>query len=251
MRILFPQNIFAGILSFALPEELKKQINFTEASVISSELEKGNADLALVPSCDLLKHPHFFISKKIAISFDGQLSNSYIYFVPGQNKFRDLYLTGEVTTNEVILSKILFKERYSSEIQIYLETGEHNDNRNYLVAGIANYNNEKYTNGLSFADELSTMIFLPYVNFIVVAKEEKYIKAFNNSVNNLDIWIDANVEEILQKPELQSTGTNFIKDNFNSVYYEVTENEIEGLTELIRLPYYHGIVDELIDLKFV
>jgi predicted solute-binding protein len=251
MRILFPQNIFCRILSLALTEDFRNQIDFKKASVISNELESGNADLALVPSCDLLKHPDFFISKNIAISFDGQLSSSYIYFVPGQNKFEELFLGGDVSSNEVILSKILFKERYSSDIQIHLDTGEHNKTKNYLFTGDSNFVKEKYLEGLSFADELSTMLFLPYVNFIFVAKEEKYIRNLNENLKNPDGWLEKNISSVLDKLELTTAQNNFIIENFNSVYYEMTENELEGLTELIRLPYYHGIVDEIVDLKFV
>jgi hypothetical protein len=235
MRILFPQNIFCRILSFAFPEELGKQISFREASVISNELEEGNADLALVPSCDLLKHPEFFISKSIAISFDGQLSSSYIYFIPGQNKFEELFLGGDVSSNEVILSKILFKERYSSDIQIHLAAGEQNKTKNNLYTG----------------DELSTMLFLPYVNFIFVSRDEKFIHKLNDNLEDLDSWLEKNINLVLNKLKLTAQQDNFIRENFNSVYYEMTENELEGLTELIRLPYYHGLVDEMIELKFV
>jgi len=251
MRILFPKNIFCRILFQALPEDLKNQIEFKEASMISNELEKENADLALVPSCDIIKHPHFFISKNIGISFDGQLSNSYIYFIPRQNKFEELFLGGDVTSNEVLLSKILFKERYSSDIEIQLAAGEQNKTRNFLFTGDLNFVNEKYLEGLSFADELSTMLFLPYVNFIVVSNEEKNIHNLNNSISDLDDRIEKNLNSILNKLDLTSQQISFIKENFNSVYFEMTENELEGLTELIRLPYYHGIVDEMIDLKFV
>lgn len=251
MRILFPKNIFCRILFQALPEDLKNQIEFKEASMISNELEKENADLALVPSCDIIKHPHFFISKNIGISFDGQLSNSYIYFIPRQNKFEELFLGGDVTSNEVLLSKILFKERYSSDIEIQLAAGEQNKTRNFLFTGDLNFVNEKYLEGLSFADELSTMLFLPYVNFIFVAKEEKYIRSLNENLKNPDGWLEKNISSVLDKLELTTAQNNFIIENFNSVYYEMTENELEGLTELIRLPYYHGIVDEIVDLKFV
>ncbi|MCX6149410.1 MAG: hypothetical protein NTX22_02670 [Ignavibacteriales bacterium] len=251
MRIVFPQNIFSKILSFALPEEFRRNISFQDVSLISRELEKGNADLALVPSCDLVKHPELFISKKIAISFDGQLSSSYLYFVPGQNSFTDLFLSGEVSANEIILSKILFAERYSSDINVHLETGKPDDQKNCLISGNVNFSQGKFLRGLSFADELSTMIFLPYVNFIIVSREERMIEAFNKSISNIDKWVDDNVDAIIEKLQLELPTVNFIKENFNSVYFEMTENEIDSLSELIRLPFYHGIVDELIDLKLV
>ena len=152
------------MLAEVLPEELKKDLHFMEASVLSTELENGNCDCALVPTCDLLKHSHFFVSSKIAISFDGLLSNAFFYFMPDQNSFSDIYMKGDISTNEIILSKILFKEKYSADIQIHLETGSIDPSaKNYLIAGDANLEKGRFNSGLSFSDEISEMLFMPAI----------------------------------------------------------------------------------------
>ncbi len=250
MNILFPENIFSVLITSVLPENIKKEIKFTSSSVISNEIEAGKADAAIIPSCDLLKHPDFFISTKLAFSFDGQLSASYLYFVPGQNKLADLYLTGDVNSNDVILSKIVFNERYSSQVQIHL-ANEYDDSKNFLIAGYKNFTDGKFTRGLSFADELSTMLFLPYVNFILVAKDESILKSLDNNFTGIDEQIEDNIENVIDSLQLDSIAKEFITQNFNSIYYEMTNDEVDSLTELIRLPYYHGITEDLIDLKFV
>jgi len=250
MKILMPDNIFSVLLASALPAQVKDIVKFTTSSVISNEIETGSADIGVIPSCDLIKHPDLFISNKLAFSFDGQLSGSYLYFVPGQKNFTDLYLTGDVNSNDVILSKIVFSERYSSQIQIHL-ANEIDAGKNYLLAGDRNFENGKFNKGLSFADELSTMLFLPYVNFILVSKDESALASINKLFDTIDDKIEGNCNDVMEKLDLDSASRDFINENINSLYYEMTNNETDALTELIRLPYYHGITEELFELKFV
>ncbi len=249
-KLLMPDNIFSVLFASVLPEQLKNNVRFTTSSVISTEIENGNADAGIIPSCDLLKHKDFFVSSKLAFSFDGQLSGSYLYFIAGQNNFTDLYLTGDVNSNDVILSKIVFNERYSSQIQIHL-ANEFDTGKNFLLAGDKNFEKGKFSGGLSFADELSTMLFLPYVNFILVSNNESSLTSMNKLFDGIDEKIENNCNEVINKLNLDLASKDFINDNFNSLYYEMTENETDALTELIRLPYYHGITEELFDLKFV
>jgi len=249
-KILLPDNIFSVLFASVLPDNVKENIEFIASSVISNEIETGNADIGIIPSCDLIKHQDFFVSNKLAFSFDGQLSGSYLYFVPGQNNFTDLYLTGDVNSNDVILSKIVFNERYSSQIQIHL-ANEIDPGKNYLVAGDKNFENGKFSRGLSFADELSTMLFLPYVNFVLVCKDESSLSSMNKLFEGIDERIENSSSEIIDKLQFDTSSKDFVNENLNSVYYEMTENETDALTELIRLPYYHGITEELFDLKFV
>lgn len=253
MKLITAKNIFTSLLRASLPDELKLNIDLKESSLISSELEKDEDTIGIIPSCDLIKHQELFVSRKIALSFDGVLSNAYFYFTSNQNSFTDLYLNGDVTANEIILSKILFKERYSSDIQLHLETTGtfDRDNRNYLVVGEKNFNENQFSTGLSFSDELSTMIFLPYVNFVIASKTKANIERFNNLISDIDDELEQNLENYLNQVKVNESAKKFITENFNSVYYEMTESEIEGLTELLQLPYFHGIYDDLFELKLV
>lgn len=235
-----------------MPEQLKAGVTFKDAPIISQEIEKNNADLALMPSLDLIKHPDLLVSSKIALSFDGSLSNTYLYFMPNQNKFTDLYLNGDISSNEIILSKILFNEKYGSDVQIHLDTNKlEKIDKNYLLAGDINLINNRYTNGMSFADEISEMIFLPYVNYVAVSKNREALESFNKALKDMDAIIEDNLGSYLDSSNLTEESRDYIEGNLNSVYYEMTNSEVDGLKELIQMPYFHGIWDDMVDLKLV
>ncbi|MGE5430353.1 MAG: MqnA/MqnD/SBP family protein [Syntrophomonadaceae bacterium] len=252
MKLLFPKNIYTSMLSQVLPDDLRKDLSFREASVLSSELENGKADVALVPSCDLLKHPHFLVSSKTAISFDGLLSNAFFYFMPEQNKFSDIYMQGDISTNEIILSKILFKEKYSTDVQIHLETGKIDTGaKNYLMVGDVNLDKGRFNSGLSLSDEVSEMLFMPYVNYVAVSKEASFLEELHHALKDADVLIEDNLDRLLNGFEIDESSKDVIKNNFNSVYYEMTNSEVEALKELLQLPYLHGITNDMVELKFV
>ena len=54
MNVIIPQNIYSAIFAMQLPDEIKSNIKVTASSLIANEIEKGNSDVGLMPSFDLL-----------------------------------------------------------------------------------------------------------------------------------------------------------------------------------------------------
>lgn len=252
MKIQIPSNIFTAIFALNLPEKYRQSVETKPSSVIVKEIEEGKADVGLIPSLDLINHKELFISKKIAISFDGDLSNSYLYFKPNQNNFDSVKLQGDVTTNEVILSKILFKERFNSEVEIILDTDEIDfDNHNYLLCGNINLEKEYFDKGISFSDQVAAMINYPYTQYLLASKDQNMISQLNDDIKDLDKIIEDNLEENLSKIRFGNKVDDFLKTEFNSVYFEMTQNEVDGFTDLLRQPYYHTMIEDIFEIKFV
>jgi len=252
MKILIPQNIYSAIFAMSLPDEMKKNVEVKPSSVICNELEKDSDAVGLMPSMDLYKHKDLFISSKLGISFDGVLSNTYIYFEPDQLDFKELFLRGDVSTNEIILSKILFSEKYSRDVNVVLDTQDVDfDNNNYIIVGNENLDYNPIDKGMSFADQIASLIDYPYVNFVLASKNEGNIIELEQTLVELDKKIEDNIETYLSKIELKDNLYDAIVTELGSVYFEMTNNEKEALAELLHLPFYRGIFDEIIDLKFV
>ncbi len=56
-----------------------------------------------------------------------------------------------------------------------------------------------------------------------------------------------NLIKILQSPLLIKEG----EENVNSIISRLTENERKALIDLIRLLYFTGVVEDMIEIKFV
>jgi len=252
MRILLPNNIYAKLFFSALPGVKEEELIYTGSASISNELADGKGDIALIPSLDLLNHPQFFVSGKAAISFDGSLSNSYYYFLKHLRLVKEVYLKGDVSKNDVILTKIIFSEQFDSTVEVFLDSKPFEINtKNYLVCGDDNFAGSIFEAGLSLADQISDMMEAPYVNYVLAAQKESTLKQFTSEFDLLDKQLEDNFDAIAAKLNYHQSITAEIKANLNSVYFDMTDVEKQALNDLTRLPYFTGITEEIMEIKFV
>ena len=252
MKIVAPKNIYSSIFLSALATSAELEINFKESALIAKELESNTSSIGIIPTLDLLKNQHLFVSSKAAISFDGILSNSYLYFAGSQIKPEKVFLRGDISLNEIILSKILFSERFSSQVEVSLDASALPEiGRNYIIVGDDNHNHWDTEKGLSLSDQIAEMLDLPYVNFTFASRDKEILAEFNKLMDGIDNRIDEQIDSYIENLNYTEKTKSFIKNNLSSVYFEMTENEIIAVNELVKLIYYHGIVDDMFDVKFV
>ncbi len=250
MKILFPKNIYTSIIAVSLPENLKNNLQFQPASSISSMIEKDNDCIALISSTDIINHRELFVSKKFGISFEGSLCNSYLYFSEDRS-LQSLNIAGDVSSLEAIISKILFKELYNSDVEIGLSASLKKEKNNLLLVGEQNFYDDKLFDGISFSEEIIELISLPFVNFVLASSDEKLIKENESLLLEIIPNVYSNFDSIQQYFSFNEKTLNYIKQNISSLVLEFDMQDIEGFLQLIRMPYFYGIVKDIVDVKFV
>lgn len=253
MKILFPQNIFASLLVETLPDELVSQISYTESSRLYSELEADRYDVALIPALELIKNKDLYVSKKICVGFNGFLCNSFVYFIPDQLELSKLFVTGDVSAHDVMISKFLFTEMYNKNIEISLlaDKNASTDDKNLQIIGDDNFENLKLLHGLSISEEMTEMISFPYINYVLASKSGVNIDEFNQKVDKLNVSFDENIEKIVNAQKLPQDAKEYVIDQAGSFTFELGEAEEHGLNELLRLPYFYGMIDDIIEIKAI
>lgn len=250
-KILFPQNIFSNILLSELSFDENISVEFHPSALIAKKLSEDENAMGLIPTLDLLSFKDLFVSSKIGMSFNALLSNSYIHFKEGQETLEQIFLKGDVTTNEIILSKILFKEFYDVNVTPTLVKDEaaHIDD-NTLIVGDENYSKELFLNGLSFAEEIIELLDSPYVNFILAGTSENVLKDFQERYrDNLMNGHTEDYSSLLRG--FTQTSLDFISVNIQHIVFDLEDQDLEGIKTLLQLPYFHGIIKDMIDIKFV
>lgn len=249
MKISLPNNIFSLLIYSSLKNA---EVLIRPSSLILKDVLNGEAEVGLIPSLDLITEHEIFLSNKIGIAFDASLSNSYFYFKPNERSIDSIYLRGDLSKNDIILSKILLSEKYNSNPEFILDSSELDFNKaNYLIAGNENFNYLLDKSAVSFADQISEFIEFPYVNFLFASKNSDNLKAIENALNGIDDKLENEFGKLFQSLDINFSLQNYILQNVNSVYYNLTDNEITGLLELLKLPYYYGIIDNIIEPNFV
>lgn len=252
MRIVVPKNIFSAVFGLSLPDNLKDKIDSENSAMIAKRLSNRDDEIGFIPSLDLINYENFLVSSKFAISFDGDLSNSYLYFKEEDREINEVLLRGDVSSNEILLSKIWFKEKFGDTPEFKLDTKEADFTvNNYIICGDENFTCGYYKSGISFSDQIADFLDFPYVNFILVSKNEELLKEFHDAVVDPVNKIEDNIGSYLSKMDYQKKINEFVKDEIGSVYYDLTGNEKEALHELLRLPFFHNITKDLVDIKFI
>jgi hypothetical protein len=252
MKLFSPSNIFTEILSQSLSSDLSGQIIFKPSSLITSEIKNHIKSIGLIPTMDLLKNDDLYVSKEHGISFESSLCNSYIYFKPEQKDIIEFSLFGDISSLEVILSKILFKEIYNSEIKIEILTNEQKlQNKNLVITGDKNFEDERFVSGISFSEEIIESLSLPFVNYVFASTDKEIIEDFNEKLIGISNLVYTNVEDYKFGKNLSNRAKEYIKSNISSLILDFEISDIEGINQLLRLPYYHGIVNDIIEVKFV
>jgi hypothetical protein len=252
MKILLPDNIFSRILSSALNQHDHETINFYPSGLLSKNLSNSRDSIALIPTLDLLNHKDFFVSQSLGISFDESISNSYIYFNQKEKLEKEVILAGDVSSNEAVLTKILFAEVYGIDVQLSFEKiNGGTSEKNQVLVGDRNFIEDNLNSAISFTEEIIELISAPYVNFVFAGESEDTLKDFQSKYQEIIAAIEPS--QLLEKMNYQfSTAVkNYWVDNIQHVVFNFNAEDLEGIELLLELPYFQGIIDHMIDVKFV
>lgn len=252
MKLIFPKNIFSQFIIDNLPDQLKKETAFYPSSLIVHEVKKNESNIGLIPILDLIKNNDLFVSKSFGLAFEGSLCNSYIYYKSKQHEVSEITLLGDLSSVEVILCKVLFKEIYDSPVEIKISTEKHDLIRgNYVIVGDKNFKDEKYLSGISFAEEMVEILSLPFVNYVFASGDRNNIEKLNDMLIGVSnsIYDSVEADKFTQSYSLKTK--NYIYENISSLIFDFGDQDLEGINQIMRLPYFHGFIDEIVDLKFV
>ncbi len=250
MKIFFPDNVFSKILFNNLPGEDKNLISFKESAALSMEVRKNSSAIALMPVSDIITNKDFFISSSFGISFEESLCNSYIYYNSEEEIINEFKLAGDISTVEAIIGLIFFKENYELDFKMNIALNDDElKSSNHIFSGDKNFKDGKYEKGISFAEEIIELISAPFVNYVLASGDDinlkKYSDKFSEAIKNL------NRQDIKIPGSFSDETKSFIKENLPSVIYNLDEHDQEGIRQVVSLPYYHGIIKDMIDVKFV
>jgi hypothetical protein len=250
MNIFFPENIFTRVLLSKFDKKERDIISFLPSSLLGKKLNVLPDSIALIPTLEIITNQDIYISHSFGLAFDGRLSNTYIYFGDEQEQIKQIKIAGDISSMEVIMSKILFKELYNTDAELNISTKtEELINDTHILTGDDNFNKAKFEGGISFAEEVIELISAPYVNYILASKDKDLLKDYSNTLQlNLNKFslIESEAIKVFDEKSL-----DFIREHSNSVIFNFENQDITGINELVRLTYYHGLIKELFEVNFV
>jgi len=251
MKIIAPNNFFTRLFFYFAPKGMVDDIQYLPSSLITQELKKTVNSVAFIPTMDLIQNKDLFVSKLFGLSFEGSLSNSYIYYTGKNKDIPEITLSGDVSSCEAILTKILYKELYEEEVKIKLAISpDEKPEGRVILTGDNNFANDNFVNGISYAEEIGELINLPYVNYVIASKDSELISQFNTLAESFINEFTEKSEEAV-KAVLPANIQEYVIANLPSLIFMFDELDLEGVEQILRLPYFHGIINEIVELNLV
>ncbi len=251
MQLYFPDNVFTRLLAQAINEGPGYNVKFYPASLITGQLSEAGS-VGLIPATDLIKHSGLYVSSKIGISFEGSLCNSYIYYSSDKENIDSIQLAGDVSSTETLLANILFKELYNSKVKLSILTSDRQpDNENMVVAGDLNFKDSLYMKGISFAEEVIEVLSLPFVNYVMASQYEELLAQLNRELKGISEKIYSITDRNDFLNYMNDETRRYFRENLSSFVVEYDKQDLDGINQLLQLPYLHGLTKDMIDIKFV
>ena len=98
---------------------------------------------------------------------------------------------------------------------------------------------------------MAELLSLPYVNFLLASTDDRLIR-------ELEPVLLENIPKVydnLEKPQryfsFSEKTIRYIKQNISSLVLEFDDQDLEAINQIIMLPYFHGIIKEIIEPKFI
>lgn len=250
MVIGLPISPFSRLIRQALPEQKESLFSFLPSGLLAKQLAEGKLTAAFLPSMDLLAHKDLLASRQIGISYEGALCTAYFYYSPNQQEIKKVHLYGDISSNEAILSKILIKEMYDTEVEIAISPMVPGEDKHTLLAGEGNFEDSRFMKGIGFSEEFVDALGLPYVANLLAARSEtdlgNAVSLFNGIADKVYNLVDSGKIGINGQDELQ----DYFVENIAHVIFEFEEQDIESATQMLRMPFYHGLLEDVTEINF-
>ncbi|MGD1006499.1 MAG: hypothetical protein ABR980_04615, partial [Ignavibacteriaceae bacterium] len=139
-----------------------------------------------------------------------------------------------------------------TEIEVKILTDESKiRNQNLLLVGDNNFLLRRFEQGISFAEEIIETLSLPFVNYVFASTDKSSVEFINEQLKGKSTIIYYNVENEKFGENLTGELKTYIKDNISSFVIDFDNHDIEGINQTIRLPYFYGMIKDIIEVNYV
>ncbi|HUL44182.1 MAG TPA: MqnA/MqnD/SBP family protein [Bacteroidota bacterium] len=243
-RIGIPDEYYA--LPLALPLRNRRdglfELSFKSPAELALALRQHHLDGALLSSIDYAKdYAMYRIVPGVGISSAGENGTIFLAFRENLRSIRTLAFDPRFSA-EVVLAVIVLAEKYDSKPQLIPKTGTPEKLLAaadcVLLVGNAASRFAEHTQKIDLVEEWSDITGLPFVHGFWASRE--------NALGSDEI-------EALKQCTFPSVGdmpATIPPEYFEAFQYDLDDEAIAGVGEFLRMAFYHGILNDLPELKF-
>ncbi|MDI6803515.1 MAG: hypothetical protein QME58_06675 [Bacteroidota bacterium] len=245
-------DLYAAPLFQSLKEKPETMNLITDSELhISKLLLEEELDAAfLSPITFARDHDIYSIVPDVCIASEGNSNVVCLYFKERLKEVKTI-ATDLLNVSEMVLAKLVLTEKYSTT-PTFIPTKANIDEMLLkadaaLIVGDYNLELLEHKNKLDLVDEWSDLTELPYIHGLWISEKEKLSKEEINILKESAEYGSAHLSEIAS--HYPPRNTEEVVEFLSAFSYKLNEKAKNGLTEFIRMAYYHEIIEDLPDLN--
>jgi chorismate dehydratase len=192
---------------------------------------KINSDCEIVP--------------QLAAISEGESQSIVLFFKEGTNRILTL-AADPAYSSEIVLANIILSEKYDTKPKLMLtddpieQALQKTDA--YLAVGDTVFDEKYNPHRIDLVDEWKDITDLPYVHGLWAVRK--------------DAFTAEDMSTLIERSKQGTTTLNLITSDDKLEYligfkYELDEQAITALNEFLRMAYYHSILSEIPEVKFI
>ncbi len=241
----YAQPVFHGLREKKPGQKEHFDIVEDYPATLAVKLREKELDGAFLSPIDYAReYAMYRILPGVAVVAEGESRSALALFNEHLHSIKSLAVDAR-SSSEIVLAHLVMAEKYDTVPKIIPFIGSVEQALDkadaVLCVGDEALHMMDHTNKLDLVDEWEDITGMPFVHGMWVARE----KAFSPSeTNNLIESARRGVERVDEY--VQSAPAGY----FEQFGYEFNQAAITSLTEFFRMAYYHGILQDIPDVKF-
>ncbi len=240
---LFAKPLFEGLQSRGHPNREFQLIEDVPAQ-LSIKLREKSLDAAFLSPVDYARdYAMYSILPKICVAADSQAMSALILFKQGLRKISTLAVS-PASSSEIVLANIVLAELFDGMPTVIPFPGKFIDGLAKADAVLCTGDDAiaaaEYPSRLNLIEEWSEITDLPFVHGFWVTRPEVL------TPEEITDIISVGEEAVKALP-----GESQDQEYFRQFHYLLDEKARSGLSEFFRMAYYHGILMDIPDLRFI
>jgi chorismate dehydratase len=226
-------------------------------SRLADDLKELLLDIALIPAIEYARlKGTFYIVPDLCIGADGPVKSVSLFFKKELSDIRRVALDTSSRTS-VAMARLILSEKYNIKPEFISMKPDLNQmlksaDAAVMIGDIALEEGMRTPHWLDLAEEWKEWTGYPFVFALWAARDLEFpsnqLKLLSESLDLGMEHIDDIAEEYAQThPQDKKFYADYLRNN---IQYRLTEDHLEGLRAFWEMSFYHGLTEQIPDIRF-
>jgi predicted solute-binding protein len=234
----FARPLYHGLRKQQTPSPVSFELVEDQSTQLAIQLRQGNLDGAFLSPIEYAKeYAHYSLVPDAGVVAEGESGIALLLFRENLSRIKTISVHAG-SSSEIVLAHLVMAEKYDTVPQFVPMTASPDialkSSDAVLLVGDAAVGLDVQKQKIDLVDEWTDITGLPFVHGVWAFHPESL------SNNEVQALIESGKAADAYGPPSE----------YLNLHFQLSPHDIEALSEFFRMSYYHGIINDIPDLRF-